>query len=624
MDQQKVLLILENSNAILESKSDSTGAVILEGVFAQFGVVNNNDRLYEENEYLPHLEYLKTKISSKRLMGELDHPDKFDISLQKVSHIIESLDYDNATRTVRGRVRLLDTDPGRQAKKLIEAGVPLSISSRAAGVVGSDKRVKLKKIFTYDLVADPGFENATLSLVNESLGFSGKSNVQIYDVSEMYDSELPFLSNETKGKQTQNKSDNMSQNNQNTGMISERDFNEYSKHVKKEIELLEKKIQVLTKKSLGSEKTISKLSEYSNYLAQKLNGAIKYSNYLSENVDKTISESKKARRDMNDITEYTNYLANRFNVSIEYQNYLAENLDKSISFSNYLSNKINQTIDYSNYIAENFDKAIDYSNYLSENLNNSIRYQEYLGENLDNAIKHNDYLAENLNSNIGYSNYLAEQLDKSIGYGDYIAESINVKEKKKTKKIMEKRAAMIGGRNLSEKVDHMISEAKKEKASVMNESSKFPFLRYLSPEKRSKFVQLKQTEKEIVSEALSTAIVFSEKDVVNVWESALAADRERRNLPKWIAEMPTEYAPIWESMSNDGRKRIAAAAQYIKLDTPYQIRNFWASRPEIANFDGSSVQTLNESANPYSVLENVNSGNSEYRDAVRKALKGKI
>lgn len=634
MEQQKVVLIVENSSAVLENKIDGNGTVVLEGIFAQFGVVNNNDRLYEENEYLPHLDYLKEKIKSKRLMGELDHPEKFDISLQKVSHVIESLDYDKATRTVRGKIRLLDTDPGRQAKKLVEAGVPLSISSRAAGVVGQDKRVKLKKIFTYDLVADPGFENATLSLVNESLGFSSKSNIQIYDVSEMYDANMPLLSVNQETKTDKNRINMDSLNNRNAN-VSENDFNNYSKVVKKNIELLEKKISLLTKKSINSEKTIAKLTEYSNYLAKKLEGAMKYSNYLSENVDKNITDVRKMKRRVGDAVQYSEYLAEKFNDSVEYQKYIAENLDKSISFSDYLSKrlnesskslneKINKTVDYTNYLAENLDHSIAYSNYIGESLDKSISHSDYIAENVNDVIGYNNYLAEQLDKTIGYGNYLAEQTEKSINYGNYIAESLNNKEEKKTKKIMEKRAAMIGGSNLSEKVDHIINEAKKEKVQTINESKNYPFMRYLSPEKRKKFVGLNQTEKNIVNEAMNRSVFFSERDVVNIWESALAADKEKKNLPKWITEMPQDYAPIWESLDNDSRKKIAAQAQYLKLDTPYQIRNFWATRKEIVNFDGTATVSLNESANPYTVIQGVDNVNSEYRNRIAMALKGKI
>jgi ABC-type transporter Mla subunit MlaD len=623
MDQQ-VLLILENSTSILESKSEGNGDVVLEGIFAQFGVVNNNDRIYEENEYLPHLDYLNDKIKSKRLMGELDHPDKFDVSLQKVSHIIENLEYDKSSRCLKGKVRLLNTDAGITARRLVEAGVPLSISSRAAGVVGPDKKVKLKKIFTYDLVADPGFENAQLSLVNESLGFSPKSNVHIYDVSEMYDPSSLFQDIENRTEQKNNM--NMgSHPKDETVKVSE--LNEYSKLVKKEIELLERKLSGLIKKvnTLSSnDDTIAKVIEYTNYVAEKLNGTINYCNYLSENVDTNITAVNKLKGKVSDTIDYSNYIAERLNLSDSYQNYLAENLDKNISFSNYISEKLNENINYSNYLAENINRAIEFGDYLAENLNDSIGYSEYLGENLDLSIKHNDYLAEAVNKSIGYTEYIAEQTDKAIQYSDYVVESINEKEKVMNKKRKEKKAAMVAGENLSEKVNHLISEAKKEKVQVLNESAKFPFLRHLSPEKRKQFINLPVTQKEIVNEAMSKSIFFTEKDVVNIWESALAADKERKNLPKWITEMPKEYAPIWESLSQESRQRVASQAQYIKLETPYQIRNFWATRPDVINFNGNVTESLNESVNPYTTIETVNNSNSAYIESVRKSLIGKL
>jgi hypothetical protein len=88
--------------------------------------------------------------------------------------------------------------------------------------------------------------------------------------------------------------------------------------------------------------------------------------------------------------------------------------------------------------------------------------------------------------------------------------------------------------------------------------------------------------------------------------------------------MPTEYAPIWESLSQESRQRIASQAQYVKLDTPYQIRNFWATRPDVVNFNGNVTETLNESVNPYSTIEAVQNKNASYIENIKKQLIGKI
>jgi hypothetical protein len=186
IDLNNVYLLLERSNHNLNFTKESNGDIVLEGIFAEFGVENNNERIYEENEYLPHLEYLNKYIEQKRLLGQLDHPvdDVAQISLSKSSHIIESLKYDKDKRQLVGRIRLLDTPNGKIAKSLIEQGIPLSISSRAVGSVDQKtKKASILRIFTYDLVANPGFENATLKRVNEDLGIKSE-NLGVYELTE--------------------------------------------------------------------------------------------------------------------------------------------------------------------------------------------------------------------------------------------------------------------------------------------------------------------------------------------------------------------------------------------------------------------------------------------------------
>ena len=166
---QKSVLILERSSQNLQKFSEK-GKVMLEGVFAEFGIENRNGRIYEEKEYLPHLEYLKKDIANGALLGELDHPERFEVALSNVSHRIVELWYDQSARQIKGRIEILDGTPrGQVAKALLEAGVPLSISSRAAGTVNEDKTVQIQQIYTYDLVAKPGFESAQLHNVNEQV-----------------------------------------------------------------------------------------------------------------------------------------------------------------------------------------------------------------------------------------------------------------------------------------------------------------------------------------------------------------------------------------------------------------------------------------------------------------------
>lgn len=180
---QRNVLILERSSQNLH-KINKEGKVELEGVFAEFGIENRNGRIYEEKEYLPHLEYLKKDIANGNLLGELDHPERFEVALGSVSHRVSELWYDQSARQIKGRIEILNTPKGQIAKSLLEAGVPLSISSRAAGTVNEDKTVQIQQIYTYDLVAKPGFESAQLTTVNE--GVRARIEKQIRSLNEAY------------------------------------------------------------------------------------------------------------------------------------------------------------------------------------------------------------------------------------------------------------------------------------------------------------------------------------------------------------------------------------------------------------------------------------------------------
>lgn len=125
-----------------------------------------------ETEVLRHLGYLRDMIKEQgSILGELDHPEgRYDVQLKEASHKITDLWYDNNTKCVMGRLEVLDTENGKKLKEIVNAGYPLYVSSRAAGDVDEKtKEVEIAQIFTYDVVCTPGFKEARLERVNESL-----------------------------------------------------------------------------------------------------------------------------------------------------------------------------------------------------------------------------------------------------------------------------------------------------------------------------------------------------------------------------------------------------------------------------------------------------------------------
>jgi methyl-accepting chemotaxis protein len=226
----KDLLLVEKSQVMIESTQSDP--YVLEGIFTELATENRNGRVYTKDSFLPHMETLSKIIDQKKCLGELDHPKVFETSLKNASHMIEKIWFNESDNKVYGRIKLLDTTAGKEAKALIDAGIPLHISSRAAGTVAENKTVKIHKLFTYDLVADPGFENAQLHTVNESYGFANDetSNFFIYEVNESKsESTAAAVTSDAKG------------------LVKESDLNEFSAFTKKEIDSVKEQLAKLVK-----------------------------------------------------------------------------------------------------------------------------------------------------------------------------------------------------------------------------------------------------------------------------------------------------------------------------------------------------------------------------------------
>ena len=362
------LLIVEVASSALSSVVNEEKAYILEGVFGQIDQKNKNNRIYTESEYVPQIEALQAKIDASKLLGELDHPTSFDTSLKNVSHIIEELTYDKDSKEVRGKIRLLDTDAGRQAKALVDAGIPLQISSRAAGAVESNGKVKIKQLFTYDLVADPGFENAELKRVNESYGFDNDSGLWIYE-----------MNGESKiTKELENNTTQIKENKNMAEFVKADDFNKYSEYLANEIKSIKEGINAKEETS-SEDTTVENLTSHNDHIVESVNK----------------------------LSEYVGYLAGKLDDSIQYSEHIAEKTDQSISYSEAIAEKTDQGIQYSEHLAEAVTKVKDFSNYLAESYNEGtttheslVSYVEYLKENLQSVSEYAEYIAESINETV--------------------------------------------------------------------------------------------------------------------------------------------------------------------------------------------------------------------------------
>lgn len=163
-----MIRLIESSTSPLAKKGNSP--IFLAGEFATFDVRNQNNRVYPRDLYEKALTDLMPKVKTRQCLGECDHPLDYDeVRLSNVSHLITDLRVEG--NKVYGEVELLNTPAGKVVQALVEAGVPIGISSRAVGDViteGDQERVQDLSLITYDLVADPSFKTAVLSEVSKS------------------------------------------------------------------------------------------------------------------------------------------------------------------------------------------------------------------------------------------------------------------------------------------------------------------------------------------------------------------------------------------------------------------------------------------------------------------------
>lgn len=585
----KNLLILERSTQTLSFESDSKGNYVLEGIFGEMGVKNKNGRVYDESEYLPQVDALKEKIKSGKLMGELDHPQNFDISLKNVSHVIEDITYDKDTRQVRGKIRLLNTDAGRQAKALVDDGIPLHISSRAAGVVESNGAVKIKKLFTYDLVADPGFENAQLNRVNESFGFSNDSNVSIYEI----DSPIPGLD-----AYADNDKYNITNENNDTnkmeGVVKIEDFNTYSKHIAEQLNSIKSEVEDMRsiKEASGSnpllEEYVEKLRERINELTDNVNNLVNHNNHIVENVK--------------NLKGYVEHVAEQSNNGFAYLEYVAEQSDLGIQYIEDVAQKANTIIEHNDYLAEQIDNIAQYGDHLSEGLNQLADYSEYLKGNIETVGQYGDYTAENV-KRIKQSLAAINEEDKAE---EIEAEVMKMGEPKQH--TPEEGEKMVGEsfniksykNEIAEKLDILIESAQKQTADLNGD---LHFLRFLNNEEKVKFQSLNESVKaQIITKAKEKSYTSS-SDVKAIFESVInPVDRT----PLFIKNMPDEYRIDWEKASNTKKRQIVAEAAGHTLNTEYQINNFWSTRDFRETL--VNVQRIDESSNASSEkVEEINS-----------------
>ena len=632
MKEKRVLVVERSGSDISYSNETVTNnlgkqeeSIVLSGIFTTFNQKNRNGRIYESADFLPHIEALKESIKNHTLLGELDHPHGFEISLTNASHVIESLEYDPQRNVVVGKIRLLNTAKGKDAQALVRDGIPLHISSRAAGTVDESGHVKLQQLFTYDLVADPGFANAVLSRVNEGVNSNpisdesrriltemkekyeklneGLNLIQSSNDCEIYETNTELLpepgqegfNTDRFGAAQQNRNANKraingtiddinNNNNMDNGKyISFEDFQKYTENLSEIIADLQSAIANYKTELDSVKKEKEGIKPTETFEDGKTdNSAI--AALVADEVNAKVAEIQEK---YDNLKKYTVYLSEQLDNSISHQDYIVENAndilkkqDLIIEHNNYIVENLNDTIGYQNYIAEMLDKSIDYSNMLAEEQNKNIAHSNYLVEKMNQMIEHQDYIAESCNNIIeegnklnekfeqlkSHNNYIVEGVNNIIAHNDYIVEGMNnivAHNNYIVESINSKEE-----NNLNEENGKTIRGQKTFENKGEKHEEKFDSKKYQS-EINEKLGNLISTVKNQYEEA-------KKKESEQITESRRAI--ENSNEFMLVNYIPDRLKEKWANLSDERKQEILAESKMLVIKDAKTATYFWNTR----------------------------------------------
>jgi len=158
---------------IIEQNEKGEKEYFIEGIFMQSEIKNRNGRVYPKEVMKKEVgRYVNEFVKKSRAFGELGHPDGPTINLDKVSHLITSLEEDGDNYI--GKAKILSTPNGQIVRNLIDDGAKLGVSSRGLGSLeqkGGAQYVKsdFQLATAGDIVADPSAPEAFVEGIMEGV-----------------------------------------------------------------------------------------------------------------------------------------------------------------------------------------------------------------------------------------------------------------------------------------------------------------------------------------------------------------------------------------------------------------------------------------------------------------------
>ena len=158
---------------ILKEEDEKTGKknYKLKGIFLQGDIKNRNGRIYPVEVLEKEVKrYNKEFIAENRGYGELGHPEGPTVNLERVSHMVTSLERDG--KNFIGEAKVMSTPMGKIVENIMDDGGKLAVSSRGMGSLEQKNGTNYVKNDFYlataaDIVADPSAPQAFVQGIME-------------------------------------------------------------------------------------------------------------------------------------------------------------------------------------------------------------------------------------------------------------------------------------------------------------------------------------------------------------------------------------------------------------------------------------------------------------------------
>ena len=162
MPQRKLLIdtipFIIQPKSITQGYNPTTGKYRLKGIIQVANKLNKNGRIYPRHILQRQINKLKQTMHNRALLGQLDHPEQFQVSVKNACILIIQTWW--VGDQLWGQLQVLSNGPGTAVRKLIfQDKVLLGISSRGSGTTIATAQGQYIQqdysLITFDIVSQP-------------------------------------------------------------------------------------------------------------------------------------------------------------------------------------------------------------------------------------------------------------------------------------------------------------------------------------------------------------------------------------------------------------------------------------------------------------------------------------